>query len=185
MIMLGKCNEYRSCRFFHFWHCRYCCCYCCCTQQKLSSVQFAGQAEVSYCGSSWPGEAKWSPDHSECVLVYPTRKLYYFIATVTLFFLPIGIMLTAYSFIIWKLWIHRVPGEPAGSNAASFRGDGAHLATVVYNNHSLHHNRSKKKVVRMVCYVLLAFIICWMPLQATVLYSQFRDDSHKQVSEFG
>ena len=56
------------------------------------------------------------------------RKLYYVIATVTLFFLPIGVMLTAYSFIIWKLWINRVPGELSNTN-----------------NNSLH-NRSKKKV---------------------------------------
>ncbi|XP_022664378.1 growth hormone secretagogue receptor type 1-like isoform X3 [Varroa destructor] len=149
---------------------------------KLYTVQFAGQAEVSYCGSSWPGEARWSPEISECVIAYPTRKLYYFIAMVTLFFLPIGVMLTAYSFIIWKLWIHQVPGEfgNARSNGASASGQSSY-GGMQYNKNNSVHNRSKKKVIRMACYVLLAFIICWMPLQATVLYSQIRDDSHKQM----
>lgn len=110
-------------------------------------LQFAGQAEVSYCGSSWPGEARWSPEISECVIAYPTRKLYYFIAMVTLFFLPIGVMLTAYSFIIWKLWIHQVPGEfgNARSNGASASGQSSY-GGMQYNKNNSVHNRSKKKV---------------------------------------
>lgn len=111
-------------------------------------LQFAGQAEVSYCGSSWPGEARWSPEISECVIAYPTRKLYYFIAMVTLFFLPIGVMLTAYSFIIWKLWIHQVPGEFGNArrtNGASASGQSSY-GGMQYNKNNSVHNRSKKKV---------------------------------------
>lgn len=74
-------------------------------------------------------------------------------------------MLTAYSFIIWKLWIRRVPGEwserPTASpmnrttkKAVAGRADladsdmleGGQSKFFGSNTNSRHHNRSKKKV---------------------------------------
>jgi len=45
----------------------------------------------------------------------PTRKLYYTIVSVVLFFLPVTVMSLAYAVIICRLWLHRTPGESAAT----------------------------------------------------------------------
>ena len=42
---------------------------------------------------------------------HPSRLIYYTAVAVVLFFLPIAVMTIAYSFIIWRLWSKRCPGE--------------------------------------------------------------------------
>ncbi|CAN7938278.1 unnamed protein product, partial [Ixodes hexagonus] len=115
---------------------------------------------VTYCGWTWPTEVSWDEERGECVSATPSRKLYYLLVTVTLFFLPVAIMLTAYSLIVWRLWITRMPGERSAANINA-------------------QCRAKKKVITMVCTVLVAFVICWMPLQVIVLYSQFGDSKQR------
>ncbi|XP_022237845.1 substance-K receptor-like [Limulus polyphemus] len=63
-------------------------------------------------------------------------------------------MTAAYTMIIWKLWVNKVPGERSQANI------------------TVQH-KAKKKVIKLVTVVLAAFICCWMPFQAIVLYSQF------------
>ncbi|KAG0432440.1 hypothetical protein HPB47_020837, partial [Ixodes persulcatus] len=115
---------------------------------------------VTYCGWTWPTEVSWDEERGECVSATPGRRLYYLLVTVTLFFLPVAIMLTAYSLIVWKLWISQMPGERSAANINA-------------------QCRAKKKVITMVCTVLVAFVICWMPLQVIVLYSQFGDSKQR------
>jgi len=43
----------------------------------------------------------------------PTRKLFYTVISVILFFLPVTVMSLAYVIIICRLWVHRTPGESA------------------------------------------------------------------------
>ncbi|CAG2116377.1 unnamed protein product, partial [Medioppia subpectinata] len=106
------------------------------------------------CTESWPVITEYSAVNDRCVHSYPFKKLYYSMVTVILFFVPVLVMITAYSLIVWRLWVHKAPGE---------------LITQTQRA----QNCSKKKVVKMVCLVLLCFIICWMPLQIIVLYSLF------------
>nr|XP_037270538.1 substance-K receptor-like [Rhipicephalus microplus] len=115
---------------------------------------------VTYCGWTWPTEASWDAERGECVFASSGRKLYYLLVTVALFFLPVAIMLTAYSLIVWRLWITQMPGERSAANINA-------------------QCRAKKKVITMVCTVLIAFVICWMPLQVIVLYSQFGDSKQR------
>lgn len=71
---------------------------------------------VTYCGWTWPTEVTWDADRGECAYVSSSRKLYYLLVTVALFFLPVAIMLTAYSLIVWRLWITQMPGERSAAN---------------------------------------------------------------------
>ncbi|XP_023220987.1 QRFP-like peptide receptor [Centruroides sculpturatus] len=106
------------------------------------------------CSDFWPHEVVYSEELGRCVKIVRGKKIYYTFVTVALFFLPIIIMSTSYSLIIWRLWINKVPGE---KNLA---------------NMNVQH-KAKKKVIKMVCVVLVVFVLCWMPFQIIVLYSQF------------
>lgn len=106
------------------------------------------------CSDVWPQEIVYSEELGKCVQIVKGKKIYYTFVTVALFFLPILIMTTTYSLIIWRLWMTELPGE-------------RNLANI-----NVQH-RAKKKVIKMVCVVLVVFVICWMPFQIIVLYSQF------------
>ncbi|XP_076327651.1 QRFP-like peptide receptor [Tachypleus tridentatus] len=108
----------------------------------------------AHCWETWPPVIVYDERLQKCVTTHPSKQLYYTFVAVTLFFLPVVIMATAYFLIIWKLWVSEVPGERNQANISV-------------------QNRSKKKVIKMVCVVLIAFVVCWLPLQVIILYSQF------------
>ncbi|KAH9361115.1 hypothetical protein HPB48_002977 [Haemaphysalis longicornis] len=78
--------------------------------------QWTPLESVTYCGWTWPTQASWDSERGECVYVSSGRRLYYLLVTVALFFLPVAIMLTAYSLIVWRLWITQMPGERSAAN---------------------------------------------------------------------
>ncbi|KAK8783503.1 hypothetical protein V5799_010132, partial [Amblyomma americanum] len=78
--------------------------------------QWTPLESVTYCGWTWPTEATWDAERGECIFASSGRKLYYLLVTVALFFLPVAIMLTAYSLIVWRLWITQMPGERSAAN---------------------------------------------------------------------
>ncbi|KAL3198122.1 hypothetical protein MRX96_014555 [Rhipicephalus microplus] len=118
--------------------------------------------ELTYCGESWPQRIEWDPVEQACVARSPFKQLYYTAVTVALFFVPVLVMSSAYALILHALWRDRHPGEANANNA-------------------LLHSRAKRKVVKLVCVVLLVFVLCWMPFQVIVLFSQFRDNGiHSQ-----
>ncbi|XP_013785416.2 tachykinin-like peptides receptor 99D [Limulus polyphemus] len=108
----------------------------------------------AHCDESWPPSMDYDESLQKCVTTYPSKQLYYTFVAVILFFLPVAIMTTAYFLIIWRLWVSEVPGERNPVNV------------------EVQH-RSKKRVIKLVCIVLIAFVACWLPLQVIILYSQF------------
>ncbi|XP_003741642.1 QRFP-like peptide receptor [Galendromus occidentalis] len=122
-------------------------------------VQWTDAART-YCGDSWPQESVWSPDLNRCVVSSPHKTLYYIGVTVTLFFVPVLIMTISYSMIVYFLWRGR-PDITLNSNGNST------AATI--------HYRARKRVVKMACVVLGAFIICWCPFQVMVLFTRLRE----------
>ncbi|XP_023221230.1 substance-P receptor-like isoform X2 [Centruroides sculpturatus] len=106
------------------------------------------------CSDVWPHEVVYSEELGRCIKLVKGKKIYYTFVTIALFFLPIVIMSTTYSLIVRRLWMSELPGERSTSNI------------------NIQH-RAKKKVIKMVCVVLAVFVLCWMPLQIIVLYSQF------------
>lgn len=106
------------------------------------------------CEESWPSERTPDLISGSCITTHTTKKVYYTFVTIALFFIPIIVMATAYACVVWRLWANVLPGEQTSANVN-------------------HQHQAKKKVVKMVCLMLAAFVICWAPLQVVVLYSQF------------
>lgn len=46
-----------------------------------------------------------------CVVTFPSRQIYYTSVSVSLFFLPMIIMIATYCMIVWRLWVTEMPGE--------------------------------------------------------------------------
>lgn len=67
--------------------------------------------EEAVCHDEWPVEENWDPVLQTCIRKYPMKQLYYTFVCITLFFLPVAIMVTAYFLIIWRLWRTQAPGE--------------------------------------------------------------------------
>ncbi|GFU41415.1 uncharacterized protein TNCV_2171701 [Trichonephila clavipes] len=63
------------------------------------------------CGDEWPHEEQWDAESGICLRTYPLKQLYYTFVTVTLFFVPVAIMIVTYMLIICRLWRTQAPGE--------------------------------------------------------------------------
>jgi len=71
----------------------------------------------------------------------------------TVFYLvPLLTMTVLYSFVVYKLWVRKVPGNPSLDN-------------------QLRVQKSKKKVLKMLMTVVIIFALCWLPMYI----SQFID----------
>ncbi|CAG2173138.1 unnamed protein product [Oppiella nova] len=65
----------------------------------------------SRCIETWPTPRFWDSHRKQCVTLNTYKQLYYSIVTIMLFFIPVLVMVTAYSFVIKRLWTRVVPGE--------------------------------------------------------------------------
>ncbi|CAL1290167.1 unnamed protein product [Larinioides sclopetarius] len=102
------------------------------------------------CAELWPTISYYDEDLHKCVHIEQYRFSYYVLAcSIALYIIPVVVMITAYSLILWKLWISEVPGE-------------RHEANINVQN------RARKKVIKMVVVVLIAFIICSTPMQINI-----------------
>ncbi|CAL1263159.1 unnamed protein product [Larinioides sclopetarius] len=129
--------------------------------RKYKTYQWRNLVEHS-CDDDWPRVEHWDAEAGLCLRSYPMKQIYYTFVTVTLFFLPVAIMIATYMLIICRLWRTQAPGE---SNIA---------------NMNVQH-RAKKKVIKMVCVVLCGFVLCWSPMQIMVLYAEY----WHSASQFG
>ena len=84
---------------------------------------------------------------------------------VMLYAIPLVLMAILYSMIVHKLWRDRF-AENAGS------GGDANI------------NSSKKRVVKMLVTVTVAFAVCWFPLHAIHYYIYFEMESFKCMSKY-
>ncbi|XP_042882914.1 D(2) dopamine receptor A-like [Penaeus japonicus] len=82
-------------------------------------------------------------------------RYYHVLLVLILFFVPGAVMVLAYTVIVWKLWCVR--------------------ASTLSENQPLQHLWARRKVVVMTAVVLAAFILCWSPLNAIMLYNYFND----------
>ncbi|RWS08893.1 neuropeptide FF receptor 2-like protein, partial [Dinothrombium tinctorium] len=71
---------------------------------------------VKDCVENWPASINYDSVKNSCVVSHPLKTFYYFFATVCLFIIPICIMTTSYSLIVWKLWVNEIPGERSAAN---------------------------------------------------------------------
>ncbi|GFO12465.1 neuropeptide ff receptor 2 [Plakobranchus ocellatus] len=102
-----------------------------------------------WCAEDWP---EYYID-SECNTEAPGKEIYYIIEAIVMYFLPIGVMVFAYSAIAYKLLFTKHAGNAPADGKLSA------------------HDRAKRKVTKMLFVVLCVFIICWTPQQVLLLHS--------------
>ncbi|GFT68976.1 putative neuropeptide receptor [Nephila pilipes] len=106
--------------------------------KRYTANQKRNFPEVS-CEDDWDSLSK----------TYPLKQIYYTFMTMTLFFLPVIIMIALYLIVVRQLHELQVPGE---------------------TNINVHQH-NKMKVTKRVCIILVSFIVCWSPMQVATLYS--------------
>jgi hypothetical protein len=78
--------------------------------RKLESVTWQNHVEI-WCDDDWPLKITENPDTGMTEYSRPSRKAYYTVLTVALYFLPMVFMAAIYSLIILTVWFARSPGE--------------------------------------------------------------------------
>ncbi|XP_078659488.1 QRFP-like peptide receptor [Branchiostoma floridae x Branchiostoma belcheri] len=111
-------------------------------------------------------EITWDDGHREvwCRESWPDyerqRAVYTIFLFVVMYTLPLLIISGAYAMIAKTLWNKKTPG-----------------VTIVATESA--QAKTKRKVIRMMVVVVLAFFICWTPYQILQLYIEFTDDSKR------
>ncbi|XP_074649244.1 QRFP-like peptide receptor isoform X2 [Tubulanus polymorphus] len=117
--------------------------------RKTNSRKWLDHHEI-WCSEVWPTTVKNGSVHT-----IEGKRIYNVITTLFLFFIPIIVMAVAYVLIIRRLWSSRIPGEQLESENSV-------------------QDKVKKKVVVMLIIILSVFTICWLPLQVSILYIEFK-----------
>ncbi|XP_041363412.1 QRFP-like peptide receptor [Gigantopelta aegis] len=123
-----------------------------CPQLVVRSVfeyQWKDRNEV-FCDEVWPRVYQ----DSACNTFQPTKLAYYIMGGVVMYFVPIVVMVTAYTIITVKLIRRRVPGSSISGTTNA-------------------RDRTKRKVIRMLVAVLSVFVLCWTPQQVLLLWDTF------------
>ncbi|XP_025082980.1 pyroglutamylated RFamide peptide receptor-like isoform X3 [Pomacea canaliculata] len=89
----------------------------------------------------------------------PTARVYHTFVAIVMFFVPIIVIIDCYAVICVCLLVRKSPVSGAASDS---------------------HSRAKRKVVRMLVAVVVAFIACWAPLHIMELRDTWRDDNDEQ-----
>ncbi|CAG5135912.1 unnamed protein product, partial [Candidula unifasciata] len=132
--------------------------------RRLHEVQWRNVVE-SWCDDDWPVTIYIDPETGLETPRRFARKFYYMFVCVVLFFLPCLVMCIAYTVIIVTLWLARVPGERINKDIKS-------------------QTKMRKKVVLMLVVILAVFILCWMPLVVSIIYSEFFHKQNLQLEEW-
>ena len=82
------------------------------------SRQWLDHVEI-WCDDTWLVVKTIDPLTGMPVVSVPSRTFYYTFISVVLYFVPIIVMTVAYSFIIYRLWSARIPGERIESEIRS------------------------------------------------------------------
>lgn len=78
--------------------------------RKVESVTWQNHVEI-WCDDEWPLKITENPETGIKEYSFPSRRAYYTILTVALYFLPMVFMAAIYSLIILTVWFARSPGE--------------------------------------------------------------------------
>ena len=89
----------------------------------------------------------WTPAFTE-----EASKHFTIVLFIVFYLFPLLTMTVLYSFVVYKLWVRKVPGNPS-----------------ILENQLLRAQKSKKKVLKTLMTVVIIFALCWLP----VFISQF------------
>ena len=96
---------------------------------------------------SWTCTEKWEPAFTE-----GAYKGFTIVLFVIFYLVPLLTMSILYSFVIYKLWVRKVPGNQTAENQQ-------------------RSNKSRKKVLKMLLAVMILFALCWLPVYITQFIS--------------
>ena len=111
----------------------------------------------------FPTSLDCDPITNKAFQVQTTKKIYYSLVNIVMFFIPILLMSICYSMIVAKLYCTASPGERVGGVSPQAR--------------------AKRKVVKLVLVVIATFVICWSPHQVPMAHAIF-SQTHR-VNETG
>jgi hypothetical protein len=100
------------------------------------NVRPAEEPGKYWCDETWNLE---DPSTSSAPKDYTIVLFLFFYA------IPLVIISVLYSFVIYKLWIRKIPGQRSETNEQ-------------------RANKSKKKVLKMLLVVVIVFAVCWLPI---------------------
>ncbi|XP_076073251.1 QRFP-like peptide receptor [Mytilus galloprovincialis] len=119
-----------------------------------------------WCDDEWPLVFKYiSLEYGVPVYHQPARKIYWTTLSVVLFLIPILVMAIAYTRIIKTLWAAKTPGERVPKDI-----------TV--------QTRMKRKIVLTLVLIMIVFAVCWVPIQFTILYAEYRPEKQLQLEQW-
>ena len=105
----------------------------------VNSPILYAQRVVMYNGQ-WFCLEIWTPVFTE-----EASKHFTIVIFIMFYLVPVLTMAVLYSFVVYKLWVRKVPGNPS------------------LENH-LRAQKSKKKVLKMLMTVVILFALCWLPV---------------------
>ena len=91
----------------------------------------------------------WTPAFTE-----EASKHFTIVIFMLFYLIPLLTMVVLYSFVVHKLWVRKVPGNPSLEN-------------------QLRAQKSKKKVLKMLMTVVILFALCWLPVYVNQFISFF------------
>ena len=108
----------------------------------LYQVKYVSIQEGYYCVQVWPWEDQNDYTFEE---TYRVLKTFHIVIFITLYALPLCVVVTNYSLICRKLWLRKIPGNVSDNNRASAE-------------------KSKRKVVCLLVIVCAVFALYWFPV---------------------
>ena len=105
----------------------------------VNSPILYAQKVIMYKGE-WLCLENWTPAFTE-----EASKHFTIVIFVVFYLVPLLTMAVLYSFVVHKLWVRKVPGNPSLAN-------------------QLRAQKNKKKVLKMLMTVVILFALCWLPM---------------------
>ncbi|CAG2236867.1 unnamed protein product [Mytilus edulis] len=136
-----------------------CCPYIIFTNVKVS--EYENTTKV-FCYTQWPSE--------------DFDKAFTLTVVLTTFVLPFTIMTVCYFFILRVVW-----RRPSKHNASSKRG---HYVNGNDTDNTERKSRSNKRVTKMVAFVFVLFIICWLPIHVIAICLVFDSNFPKTDTNY-
>ncbi|XP_025076431.1 QRFP-like peptide receptor isoform X1 [Pomacea canaliculata] len=104
-----------------------------------------------WCDEQWAKEYR----DKDCNTWEPGKVAYYSVEGIVMYFLPVLVMIIAYTIIGVKLLTRKAPG-------------------ILITSTAFAQEKAKRKVIKMLVAVLTAFVVCWTPQQVMLLWDLFR-----------
>ena len=119
----------------------------------LFQVEYNAAEGTYYCSQVWP----WEDQNDTLEETYRVLKTFHIVVFITLYALPLCVVVINYSLICRKLRLRQIPGNVSDGNRANVE-------------------KSKRKVVGLLVTVCVVFALCWFPVYVNHYFWYVRPD---------